>query len=76
MNRSERETAMNLNAEDRVTGGQWEIYSDDPAMITRLRRVAEPHKSTGVGYFFRLPVASVSFRKPRTEQPDDDNYSM
>ena len=63
--RSEHETCLNLNAEDRVTGGQWEVFSDDPAMITKLRRVAKPYKRAGAGWFFRLPVAAVSFRKPR-----------
>lgn len=66
MNRSERETSLNLNAEDRITGGAWEVYSDDPAMITRLRRVAKPYKMNGAGgYFFKLPAAAVSFRRPR-----------
>ena len=70
MNRSERETCLNISAQDRVDGGAWEVYSDDPAMITRLRRVAKPHKRSGAGYFFRLPVASVSFRKPRADAAD------
>lgn len=66
MNRGERETSLNLNAEDRVNGGTWEVYSDDPAMLTKLRRVAKPYKKTkDGGYFFRLPVKCVSFRSPR-----------
>jgi len=66
MNRSERETTMNISAADRVGGGAWEVYSDDPAMVTKLRRVAKPYKKTkNGGYFFRLPVKCVSFRSPR-----------
>lgn len=67
---SERETAMNLSAEDRRSGGQWEVYSDDPAMLTKLRRAGhEPYKtnSTG-GAFFRLPVGCVSFRSAGTRR--------
>lgn len=61
----ERETLLNLNAADRVNGGTWLVFSDDPAMITKLRRVAQPHKNNGQGgYWFSLPLECVSFRKP------------
>ena len=64
--RDERETAMNLGATDRITGGQWELYSDDGPMIAKLKRAGyQPYKRAGAGWFFRLPVAAVSFRKPR-----------
>jgi hypothetical protein len=65
----ERETVLNLNAQDRVNGGTWLVFSDDPAMITRLKRAVQPHKDNGHGgYWFNLPVESVSFRKPLTAE--------
>lgn len=74
----ERETVINLNAADRKNGGTWEAYSDDPAMITKLRRAAAPHKDNGRGgYFFRIPFKLISFRRALDDDsvnvPDEDD---
>lgn len=48
---------------DRLNGGHWRFYSDDPAMITKLRKVAKARPAGHGGYFFDVPTESVVFRR-------------
>ena len=64
MKSDERETVGNLNGADRIAGGNWTFFSDDPVMVSKLRKVALSSKRVGAGWQFELAQESVTFRKP------------
>ena len=62
LSNAERETHMNLTADDR---GTWEVFSDDPVMINRLDKICEAYRVTSTGKHYRLPDKQVTLRKPK-----------
>lgn len=68
MRTDERETVANLGMADRLNGGCWRFYSDDPVLVAKLRKVAKAQPAGHGGYWFDVPVESVVFRKPLTDE--------
>lgn len=61
LSNAERETHLNLVADDRST---WIVYSDDPVMIRKLDRIgAKLVKAEGFGKHFELDAKQVLLRK-------------
>lgn len=53
---------------DRLAGGTWRFYSDDPVMITKLRKVAKAQRAGHGGFFFDISAESVVFRRALTSE--------
>ena len=62
----ERETHMNMSANDRTT---WEVYTDDPIMDRKLRKCRAVFlEGDDRGRLYRLDRNQVRFFKPVTEE--------
>lgn len=64
----ERETVFNLGMAQRQDGAPWTIYSDDPVIVGKLKRVCLSKRKAGAGWFFDLAQESVIFRRALTDQ--------
>jgi hypothetical protein len=71
LSNSERETHINMVADDRSV---WAIFSDDPVMIRKLERVGAVLIRTvhGGGKHYTLPANQISFRNPPRVLSDEE----
>jgi hypothetical protein len=74
---SERETHMNLSADDRTV---WQIFSDDPKMIEMFDGIADDKAAHGAGYRYTLQFDKLIWPKPDKKKQiaaatDDDKKS-
>ena len=65
---SERETILSMMADKRVV---WTVTSDDPVMVAKLRKIAEPVLVRGDLYEFELRAEQVSFRAGKRKVSDE-----
>ena len=65
LTREEQETHFNLLAPDRINGVGWEVYTDDPTMVTRLDKVATAYRVNGESHYYRLQWGQVRLFQPR-----------
>lgn len=58
---AERETVICRAADER----QWSVFTEDPVVIRKLDRLFEAVEVTTHGKRYELPLAAISFRRPR-----------
>jgi len=59
LGQDEQETHISKGALE----NQWEVYSDDPEMITKLRKVATESRTFNAGVIFKLELDQIVFIK-------------
>lgn len=59
LGQDEQETHINKSALE----NQWEVYSDDPEMIAKLRKVATESRTFNAGVIFKLDLEQIVFVK-------------
>lgn len=64
MSNEERETCLNMTANDRNV---WTVFSDDPVMMRRLDGIAEFVRMVGAGKEYRLRADQITFRKGKRQ---------
>lgn len=70
---AEMETHLNMTADNRDL---WEITSDDPVMIRRLRSIGATFvRKVGLLHYFTLPANQVTLRKAR-ELSDEQRAAL
>lgn len=72
----ERETHLNMTGDDH---NGWEVFTDDPYWINRLRKLGiEPFKQVGLGFKFKLSADQVLIRKgkPKRELTDTQREAL
>lgn len=58
---SEKETHLNMSAEDREV---WFVYTDDEKMVALFDRIAAEKTARGFGYTYKLDSSKLVFAKP------------
>lgn len=69
---SERETNLNLSADDR---GTWGVFTDDPVMIAKMEKVGAEFvrdAKGGEGKFFKLRADQVVIRTGKRFMSEED----
>lgn len=67
MSLDERETHLNLTAQDRQDGKDWEVYTDDPVMMRKFESLGIEGKEgmRGGGKIYLVPQNQITFRRKR-----------
>lgn len=73
LSNAERETHLNLSADDRST---WEVFSDDPVMMARLDKIAEVAVAVGGGKRYRLRADQVVLRTGKRRVSEAQRLQM
>lgn len=64
MTNSERETCLNMTADDHST---WLVFSDDPYWMRRLDSIAEFVRNVGEGKEYRLRADQLTLRRGKRQ---------
>jgi len=74
MTNAERETHLNLCADDRST---WQVASNDPVLIGRLERIgAELVSVAGETHFYRLRADQVLLRRGKRRMSEETRHAV